>query len=695
MSEFDRSIGVDVGGTFTDVVLVDRGHLYRAKAPTTKPDLETGILKACASVAELVGMGVSELLPTIGRFGLGTTAVTNALASRQGRTVGLLTTHGFEDLLVLARGRRESEDGWLVPPAQVVPRERIVGVRERIDREGEVVEPLEPGEVVSAGEALVAGQGVEALVVSFLWSIRNPKHEQVAVETLNRRFPGLHVVAASSLHPALREFERTMFAVLNAFVSECFLGLDSLAGQLRSLGLNVPILLVHSAGGALTMEEARAIPLALAQSGPAAGAAAARDVAVRCGVAQAVACDMGGTSLDVSLIVDGALSRVTRGDLMGFWTALPRIDVDSIGAGGGSIGWMDSRGMLRVGPRSAGAYPGPACYDRGGKEATVTDALTVLGYLDPAGFLGGRMPLNAVLAGQACSELGRQMELGQSEAAAGIHQLTAASMARSVRRRLAERGLDPRNQAVISYGGCAGLFAAEIASRVGATRVIVPEEASVLSALGAATAQIRRERIEAVSLRLPGDGIHLAPAIERLSRLLHADLEGDVVPPADRSVTFEVDVRFANQAWELAIPLQGNPTDPAVTQRLIDDFRAEYTRRYGQSALLFGVPIEVAAVRGIGLGTEVNVIRSSDLTGHWLERDGELAPTGKRRVRRADGDRHEVPVYQWTRLQPGDVVSGPALVDGTDTSVWVPSEAVAKVDPVRALILDLAPGDLA
>ncbi len=693
MSEFVRSIGVDVGGTFTDVVLVHGHRLHRAKAPTTPMDVAGGIMAGCGLVAEMAGESLPELLPRVGRFGLGTTTVTNVLASRHGRTVGLITTRGFEDLLVLARGRRESEGGWLVPPAQVVERDRIVGVRERVDKDGRVVEPLDVGEVAEAGRFLVEGRGAEALVVSLLWSIRNPGHEQLAVETLQREFPGRYVVAASALLPAVREYERTMFAVLNAFVSDSFGGIDSLVGTLRNLGLRVPVLLVHSAGGSLTVDEARGVPLSLVQSGPAAGVAAARAVAARCGVEHAVACDMGGTSLDVSLIVEGRLSRVVRGDLMGYWTALSRIDVDSIGAGGGSIGWVDARGMLRVGPLSAGADPGPACYGLGGKAPTVTDALVVLGYLDAATFLNGRMPLDVELAEQACAQVGAHIGLSAIGVAAGIHHLTVAHMARAVRRRLAERGLDPRRQAVISYGGCAGLFAADIAVRIGARTVIVPEEASVLSALGAATARIRRERIEAVSITLPGPGGPLLAAMDRLERQLHRDLDRDLVPPADRHIVFEVDLRFANQAWELAIPLDGDATRAGAVPQLAEDFRTEYARRYGQTALLTGVPIEVAAVRGIGMGAEV-----VDLTpppGGRVRIDpaegkGQVAaPTGRRARRGPDGEADEVAVHRWSQLARGDQVGGPALVDGTDTTVWVPAGADAVVDERRALIMTL------
>ncbi len=283
--------------------------------------------------------------------------------------------------------------------------------------------PLDAEEVERAARRLIDDEGVEAIAVSFLWSFLNPVHEDEAVAVIRAAFPEMTVVSGAELHPAAREYERTTFAVLNAYVSGALGGIEELETDLRDLGLTAPLLLVHSGGGSMTVSEARRRPLGLAVSGPAAGVAAAVTVAATSGTDNVITCDMGGTSFDVSIIADGEPARRTRGDLMGVWTALSLVDVESIGAGGGSLGWIDARGMLRVGPQSAGAVPGPACYGRGGTEATVTDALVVLGYIDPNRFLGGDFDLDAEAARAACARLGEPLGLDADETAWGIREL--------------------------------------------------------------------------------------------------------------------------------------------------------------------------------------------------------------------------------------------------------------------------------
>ncbi len=497
-------MGIDVGGTFTDAVLTTGSTTFRAKAPTTPDDIGRGVLDACRLVAERAGRPLEELLATVGRFGLGTTAVTNVLATGGGLAVGLVTTKGFEDNVPLAKGRRANDaEGWIVAPPTAVDWDRVVGVAERLDRDGNVLVPLHDDEVVAAGRTLVDERGAEALAVSFLWGFRHPAHEERATALLRDALPGIPVVSAAALNPVLREYERTTFALLNARVSGALGGVDRLAGTLRELGLRVPLLLVHSAGGTISVAEARRVPLGLASSGPAAGVAASVALAQEMGLPDVVTCDMGGTSYDVAVIVGGVAARRTRGDLVGIFTTLPQIDVESIGAGGGSLGWVDSRGMLRVGPRSAGAVPGPACYGRGGTEPTVTDALVVLGFLDPQRFLGGEMELDPAAAVEACAALGTHVGLDAHETAWGIRRLALADMARAVRARLSTRGLDPRRQTLLSYGGCGALFTPEIAATIGAPSVLVPELASVLSAFGAATADVRRERARTLGLLHP------------------------------------------------------------------------------------------------------------------------------------------------------------------------------------------------
>jgi N-methylhydantoinase A len=682
-------IGVDVGGTFTDVVLTDAGNTWRAKAPSTPDDLGRGVLDACRLVAERAGMTFDALLPRVRRFGLGTTAVTNALASRRGRRVGLITTAGFEDLVPLARGRRVNEDGWLMMPPQVVERDCIVGVRERVDRHGAVLTPLDPEEVVAAGHRLVDRHGVEVFAVSFLWSFRNPAHEELAVGTLAQHFPAHAVTSGAALHPVIREFERSTFALLNAYAAGALTGVDTLAADLAANGLQVPVLLVHSGGGSTTVAEAHRVPISLAESGPAAGVAAALEVARAAGIADAVTCDMGGTSFDVSVVSGGQAMRRARGDLMGIWTALSLVDVDSIGAGGGSIGWVDARDMLRVGPHSAGAMPGPACYGRGGTEPTVTDALLVLGYLAPDRFLGGDMTLDADAARAACAALGTRIGLGADEVAWGIREIALAGMAKAVRGRLAERGLDPRGRAIVSFGGCGGLFTADIAGAIGIDAIVVPELASVLSAYGAATADVRRERTQSLEIPFPIDVDAASAVAEKLRGQVDADVAADGVDAVDRSVRFEADLRFKRQKWELTVPFPGERIDGDGFDQLVADFRVDYARRYGEGALMAGAVVELVSLRAIGIGrTEKPGVTVAAVDGHT---EDPPAPVAIRRVRVARDDAPlVVDVYSGIDLRPGDAFAGPALVDGADTTVWVPPGGRARVDGRNNLVVEVA-----
>ncbi len=301
------------------------------------------------------------------------------------------------------------------------------------------------------------------------------------------------MLSGAALYPVAREYERTTFALLNAYTSGSLNGIDELVVELRRLGLQRPPLLVHSGGGSITVAEGRATPAVLAESGPAAGVVGALAVCRAAAVEDAVACDMGGTSFDMAIIRSGEPMRRVRGELMGVWTAMPMVDIESVTAGGGSIAWVDPLGLMRVGPRSAGAYPGPACYGRGGTEATVTDALVVLGYIDPARFLGGDMALDDTAAHAACQRLGERLGTDARQTAWGIHEIARVEMVRALRAQFAQRGLDPAAHTIVSMGGCGGLFNAAIAQDLGVKRVLVPELTSVLSAFGAANADIRRE----------------------------------------------------------------------------------------------------------------------------------------------------------------------------------------------------------
>ena len=681
-------IGVDVGGTFTDAVVIDGDAVWTAKSPTT-PDFADGVIAACALAAARAGTTLAALLPRVSRFGLGTTAVTNAITARRGVRTGLLITKGFEETLHLSRGHLVEDDLRMSHGFEVVAPGDVAGIDERIDRHGMVLKPLDPAEAVAAAERLVA-DGVAALAVSFLWSIVNPAHELAAASAIRARFPASPVTAASELLPVPREYERTTLAVLNAYVSSACDGIEVLAHRLAELGLAAPLLLVHSGGGTISVPEARARPVWLAESGPAAGVMAAASAAAQAGAGHAISCDMGGTSFDVSDIAGASPSRITRGELMGIWTALPRVDVESIGAGGGSIGWIDARAMLRVGPRSAGSTPGPVCYAKGGSEPTVTDALVVLGYIDPANFLGGDMQLDRAAAVAACKALGEKLGLDAEAAAWGIREIALAEMTKAVRTRLALRGLDPREHALVSFGGCASLFTADIARAVSAPLVIVPATASVLSAMGAATMGMRRERVRSLLRQLPVDVAEMEGLGEELRRAVMADLAADGVAVADRRVSLEADLRFLRQNWELAIPLDAIAFDDAFTATLRERFEDEYSQRYGAGSITLGTPVELVSLRAVGTGPAA-AITDNSAGGAAGEAPQVIRPARSRRVRSgADAAMtQEVGILDEALLAPGQAVTGPVLIERWDTSIWVPQGAIARRDANAAILLEV------
>jgi N-methylhydantoinase A len=686
--ERDILIGVDVGGTFTDAVVIIGRTSFRAKSPSTYPDIGRGVLESCRLAAKSAGLSLETLLPRVRRFGLGTTAVTNVIATRSGIRVGLLTTRGFEETLRLARGRVHQADGWLIPTPMLVESKAIIGIDERIDCNGAVLKAMDDQAVVDAARDL--GQmGVESVAVSFLWSFLNPAHERRAVEILRAALPNVAITSAAELRPVIREYERTTLAVMNAYSFGAYAGVDNLANELRRAGLDAPVLLCHSGGGSMSIQQAREQPVWLAASGPAAGVAAAAAVARKAGGDKALTCDLGGTSFDVAHLVAGAPARIQRGELMGIWTALPRVDVESVGAGGGSLAWIDERNMLRVGPKSAGSTPGPVCYRRGGVQPALTDALLVLGYIDSDRFLGGQMKLDRKLALAACARLGDALALDAVETAWGIREIALAEMVKAARARLSVHALLATEHCLVSYGGCGALFAAEVAQRAGLTRVLVPELASVLSAFGAATMDIRRERLRSLLLRLPADPSQVDRTFTELRAAAWGDLAADGVPEADRLIMFEADMRFVGQRWEvtIAFPIQPRLGDGGREAEAI--FRAEYLRRYGAAATSSSGIVELVAIRAIGIGRMASEEAAPAPTMAPAPRAAQpvgTRPVGIERAQPAN------PVYTFdgASLAPGESLLGPALIDGSDTTIWIPRGMSARLDADRTLVIEVS-----
>jgi len=669
-------IGIDVGGTFTDAVCSDGGTTWRAKSPTNPAKFSDGVLGSCQLLAKQIGLPFGDLLRQTQRFGLGTTAVTNVLATRRGRTVGLITTKGFENHLHAMRNHRQVVDGWVSMHWNPVALDAVRGVGERINRSGEVVSPLVVDEVTAAAKDLVDNHGVNAFAVSFLWSVRNPAHERAAVDAIRALYPALPVFSGVDLHPIMREYERTTLAVLNAFTSDALDGVEDLAAELTALGLGAPMLLLHSGGGAITVAEARATPLGLASSGPAAGAVAAGEVALAAGLPNALCCDMGGTSIDVAVLQAGVPERRLSAEIGGMVTGQAAIDVESIGAGGGSIAWIDERGMLRVGPQSARATPGPVCYGRGGTEPTVTDAMILLGYIDPAAFMGGAMKLDVEGARAACARLGERIGLNAIEVAFGIREIALAEMSKAMRARISSGGIDVRKYGVVAFGGSGSLFATSMARELELAWVLTPAIASVLSAYGAATADIRRERSQAIDELLPDATASAAQVLADLKLRADADLEAQAVAPENRQLLCEVDLRFLRQRASLTLSVPDDGLDGAD---LLRRFQDAYASQYGASSLTAQTPVELSTVRVVGIGRTTRAVLPKDKPP--APADSPIAPIGRRDVYLARDAATTVPVYDANSMRPGHRITGPALIDTIDTTIWAPPGSAVELVP--------------
>jgi N-methylhydantoinase A len=559
-------LGVDVGGTFTDAVLFDGEALHTAKAPTTPADQSEGVLRAIDDVLERAGAASSD----VERFAHGMTVGTNALLTESGARTALVATAGFTDILDIARQNRPSLYRLCAPkPAPLVGDELRFGARERTGPDG-VIEPLGPGEPERIAVA-VEEAGAKSVAVCLLFSYLDAAHERELAAAVRDRLPGVHVSASHEVLPQFREYERCSTTVIDAYLSP-LLGryLDRLARAARERGLPEPAVM-KSSGGIAPAHEVAGAGAQTVLSGPAGGAVAAALVARLAGGGEAIGLDMGGTSCDVCVVEDGGVRRTDSRVIGGRPIQLPMVDVHTVGAGGGSVGWRDVGGALRVGPRSAGAEPGPACYGRGGTEPTVTDANLVLGYLDPGSALAGGVELDVEAARAALRRLGGELGLDELDVAEGIVRVANQEMVRALRVVTVERGVDPRRFALMPFGGAGPMHAAALAAELGIERILCPRASGVLSALGLIASERRRDTARTVMLS--GSELErerIADEVSSLREAIGAGLE-----QAEAEVTYEL--RYRGQAFEL--PIAGDPeADPS---ELAERFEAEHERRYG------------------------------------------------------------------------------------------------------------------
>ncbi|MBV8752114.1 MAG: hydantoinase/oxoprolinase family protein [Hyphomicrobiales bacterium] len=668
-------IGIDVGGTFTDLVAIDdRGVATLAKVPSTPDDPSRGVIDGLERLAETLVLPTTELLRAADRIVHGTTVATNALIEGKGARSGMLITAGHRDVIEMREGLKPIEryNMRLPPPAQLVPRALRLPVVERMRHDGRVQVPLDEKSLDQAIHALRAAE-VEAVAVCFLHSWRDPRHEQIAAQALGRALPHVYVALSSQVLPKIKEFERFSTTVVNAYVGPRLARyLARLSERLKSAGYAGPVLIMQSHGGVLPIDDAIRLAAGAVLSGPAGGVAGSRHAGKLVGELNLIPFDMGGTSTDISLIVDGASSLAMDRTVAGHRVALDSLDIVSIGAGGGSIARVDAGGILHVGPQSAGADPGPACYGRGGAGATVTDANVVLGLIDPDNFLGGRRRLDGAAAEAAVDRVADALGIGREAAAYGIHRIVDTTMAEGVRLVSVRRGVDPRKFALFAFGGASGLHATAVARQLGLSRVIVPRVAAVLSAWGMLATDLRFEMARShvgEARRLDDNEIaQMFAAMETDGvKRLRASFDGTV--RCDRSV----DMRYGEQVFEINVPLDGVDWKNNPLGQIVERFHRRHEELYtyaqrDQEAVLVNLRVAVVGVLP-GLPQEPALAAAPP-----------SPPIGERRIYLDEF--LTAPVYAFDRLAPGQTIDGPAIVESAMTTILLRPHERAVTTPL-------------
>jgi N-methylhydantoinase A len=684
------AVGVDIGGTFTDCAIVGPdGSVRTGKVPTRPADRARSFFEAIEDAAGKFGLSLDELLSRCERLVHGTTTGTNALITRSGARVGLVTTAGHGDAIRIMKGagrlagvsgERMLDLAGSDKPEQLVVRGDVVEVVERVDFAGDVIVPLDEQSVAAGLDRLA---GVDALTVSLLWSVRNGSHEQRIVALARERRPELFVTAASEVAAQVGEYERTMTGVINSYIGPLMAGyIESIEDAARARGYAGRIMYAQCAGGTITAEEARYAPIRTVQSGPVMGTLGSAFLAERMGEPNAIVTDMGGTSFDVSVIRDGKPDLRERSVLERFEIALPMVYVDSIGAGGGSIAWLDEAGGLQVGPQSAGADPGPACYGKGGTQPTVTDADVVLGILDPESFLHGVAPLDRDAAEAAIGGLAERLGLELEETAAGINRIVDSKMADLLRRMSVLRGLDPREFACFAYGGMGPVHAGAVAREVGVRRLIVPlpHVAPVWSAFGATVADVVHIYERPRRLRMPAEADELAAVFAELEEQCRDVLRAEGFGPERVALDRSLRLKYSAQVYDVEVELPDE--DPFDVARIATDFARVYETLHGEGS---GHPEGGSEITGL-------VVRARGLAEPPALASPEVvtARRGSRRVYWQElGGFAETPVLRLAHGRLDAELEGPLLLELPDTVVVIRPGQRARFSELGSLVIDV------
>ena len=693
-------IGTDIGGTFTDAVVMDEeGRLSISKVPSTPVNFAQGLTDGLMAAAENRSIKAEEMLGQSRLFIHGCTVATNTLINHSGARVGMITTQGFEDTMMIMRATSLVQglpvEAWYhkgrnPKPFPVIPRDHIVGVKERMDWKGAEVVTLSADEVRSAADFLIKEKGCEALAVCLLWSFVNPEHELEARRIINEAYPDIYVDCSHQIVGLIGEYERFSTTVLNSYLRpEVEDYVSDLEGRLDELGLGARLLVMLANGGSLYGMEAAQHAVSMVGSGPTGGVLAGKLMGELIEAEDIITTDMGGTSFDISIIARGEIHFTKKSTHERHAVGVPMAEIESIGAGGGSIAYIED-GIMKVGPRSAGMDPGPVCYGRGGAEPTVTDADAVLGFLNPEFFLGGKMPLDIEGAEKAIKEkLADPLGISTVEAASGIYQIVNAHMADAIRFHAFQRGYDPRDFTIFAFGGAGPMHAVGYGEEIGARAIMVPLSglSTVLSAFGICNSDVVRNYFSSIGMPFPPEDL------ERLN-VIYAGMEergmkeiaADGFEKEDVEIQRSAGMRYHFQLTDVDITVPGGILDEEKVQRIQEEFDRRYAELYGEHAGFkeSGRDLINEFVRVVGRTPK------GKMEEEKLEKpDPSAARKGERRVFYPSvGEPVDTSIYDGDALRPGNIVPGPAVLEMTGTTVVVPPGYQARLDPYRNIYLE-------
>ena len=679
-------VGVDSGGTFTDVCLFDdaTGRVEVWKVASTPADPSGGIAQGVAEGVGLVGADPGQ----VGYFGHGTTVATNALIQHRGVKTGLITTDGFRDLLEIGRQKRpDLYDQQVEKPPVLVTRDMRLEVAERLRHDGSVETPLDEAAFRQAVRALVAA-GAQSIAVCFLYGFVRTEHEETAARILRDECPEVFSCVSHQVAPEFREYERMSTTVVNAYLGPVMQRyIRRLAERLSELGVTATPHLTQSNGGVISFEQAARLPVRTVLSGPSTGVVGAQEIGRLAGFPDLITFDMGGTSTDVALLEAGHCRLTSEAMVHGYPIKAPMLDIHTVGAGGGSIAFIDSGGLLKVGPRSAGADPGPVCYARGNTEATVTDANIVLGTLNPAFLLGGRMAVRHDLALAAIDRLAAPLGLDRMATAQGVISVVTANMARAIRVISVQRGYDPRDYTLMAFGGAGPLHAARLARELEIGRILVPRNPGILCAMGLLLTDLRADfaltRLNTLAAAALPD---LVAAFDELAVQADRWFAQEAIAPGSRRITRTVDMRYAGQNYELPIRMPDGPIGHATLDALAQGFAEAHERMYGFNAEHEPVQLVTFRVEASGVVPKATFQPQADAGP-----DASAAVIGTRDVYLPEaGGFVSCKVYDRDRLRAGNRIAGPAIVEQMDATTVVLPDMVARVEPYLNLVLEAA-----